>query len=535
MNILDLLKIKSLDGAKLIAGKNGISNEINSVNVLEAIDIENWGRSGQVILTSLFALKNLSNSELNVFFKKLHDIGISAIIVKIERLVQHIPDEIVHLCDKHLIPLIQIDKKVKYESIILEILEPIINRNVYLLNKYYEVHSEITRIALKMPSMDSILREFKKMINRDLSLINTVKGTQIGTNPELYDFTIINKLEVEKQKYMYYTYERNEVVYNVTNPKTVGKQIRVRIPYLEFDEYELIIHELSSPISAEDFMVLENAVKFLQMELLKKHALSQNIFQQKNSIISDLLNGRLHEKKDIDEVLEYLNIYKHRYYQVVLIKLNQKVENKPIEKNFPQILRHIKQQFRFHFNNIAFLKKTNRIVFISNFEENEKIIHINSIKEIMQQLDETDLLKDFYYHISISSEVEKKDIPKANGEVLDTQKILDLFYKPNTILGYEDLGIYRLFLESNNLEELEKFISPNLTRFREDYPELFDTLATFLDTNQNYLRTSEKLFLHPKTVRYRIDKIKNMLSMEFNNPEEIMHIQIAARLFKLIE
>lgn len=536
MNIKDVLKIKSLEDAKLIAGKSGILNEINGVNVLEAIDIENWGRSGEVILTSFFALQNLNDSELDLFFDKLHNIGISAIIIKTDRLVHQIPNKIIELCDKHLIPLIQIGKGVKYESIILEILGPIINKNVTLLNKYYEVHSELTRLALKMPSMLDILYEFKKMILHDVSLINPAKGIEISTNPELCDVTIMSTSEVSNERYMHFKYERKEVIYNGTNPKTAGKQIRVRIPYLGFDDYELVIHELPDQVSSEDFMVIENGVKFLQMELLKKYVVSQNLFQQKNNIISDLLNDRLYEKKDVDEVLESLKISSHKYYQVILIKLYQRDENKNLDQNLIlQVLRQIRNRFKLSFNDIAFLEKTDRIVFIFNFGSKQNGFAKDSIEKTMNSLVENHLFKEFYYSISISSIVDKSAIPKANREVLDTQRVLRLFPHSNKILPYEELGIYKLFLESNSLGELEKFISPRINKFRLDYPQLFETLSIFLDTNQNYTLTSERLFLHPKTVRYRIDKIKDVLGSEFfTNPEEILQIQVASRLFKLI-
>ena len=208
MNIKDILKMQSLYGTKLIAGKNGILNEIHGVNVLEATDIANWGRPGEVILTSFFALHNLNDHELDVFFEKLHNIGISAVIIKIDRLVTHIPNKIIGLCDNYSIPLIQISKDVKYESIILDILGPIIHKNMNLLNKYYEVHSELTSLAMKMPSMDEILYEFKKMILRDVSLINSTKGTEISTNPELCDVTIIDTSDVSTEKFVHFKYER---------------------------------------------------------------------------------------------------------------------------------------------------------------------------------------------------------------------------------------------------------------------------------------------------------------------------------------
>jgi purine catabolism regulator len=254
LNIREVLKIKSLNEAKLIAGKQGVINEVGGINILEAIDIENWGRPGDIILSSYFALQNLSDSEMDDFFQKLHNISISAVIIKIDRLVGSIPDKIIELCNKYLIPLIQIGRDVKYESIILEILGPIINRNVSLLNKYYEVHSELTSLALKMPSMEDILLEFKKMLQRDVSIINTVNGTEVCTNPELRNMTVLETSEVLPEKYMHFKYLRKAVVYKDTNEKIIGNQLSVRIPNLGYDNYELVIHELSDQISSRNML-----------------------------------------------------------------------------------------------------------------------------------------------------------------------------------------------------------------------------------------------------------------------------------------
>lgn len=536
MNVKDILKIKSLSEAKLQAGKNGLSNQIRGINVIEAIDIENWGQPGEVLLTSFFAFQNVSDNEVDMFFEKLHKIGISSLIIKVDRLVHQIPDRIIELCDKYLIPLIQIGKNVKYETIILEIMGPIVDRNVYLLNKYYETHSELTSLALKMPTMEEILKEFKKMLQRDVSLINSVKGTEISTNPNLCDATLLSTVEVMTEKYMQFKYYRKEVIYNKIIPNIVGMQIRVRIPYVGYGDYELVIHEIDDQINSEDFMVLENGVKFLQMELLKKYVISQNLFQQKNNLLSDLLNDRLYDEKDVDEVLETLNLTEYKYYQIILIRLHPHDENKKLDSSlFPQILRLIRIRFKFSFINTAYLEKLDRIVFLLNLSEEQKGFEVKSIEKIMAALSENILFEYFNYYISISSKVEKFGISKANREVLDTQKVLKLFNNSNIIMPYEELGIYKLFLETASLGELEKFVSPKIKNFREEYPQLFDTLTMFLDTNQSFVVTSEKLFLHTKTVRYRIDKIKEILGIDFANPEEILQIQVASRLFKLLD
>lgn len=534
MNVESILKINSLIDAKLIAGKSGIQKEVSGVNVLEAIDIENWGHSGEVILTSYFALQNLDEYELEIFFEKLDNIGISAIIIKIDRLVNNIPQKIVDLCDKHIIPLIQIGKEVKYEWIILEILGPIIDRNVQLLNKYYEVHSELTSLSLKMPSLDTILYEFKKMILRDISLVNSVRETEVTTNPSLKDFIVLNKSNVINEKYMQFKYERHEVIYNNPSGKIKGTQLRVHIPNLSFEDYQLIIHEISDQLSSEDFMVVENAVKFLQMELLKKHVISQNLFQQKNNLISDLLNDRIYDYKTIDEVLETLEISKNEYYQIVLISLYPENENKNLDKKLMlPVLANIRNKFKTFFKNMAFLERSDRIVFIFNLDESTEFT-TDFIDNLLKSFADDNLFKEFNYRASISSKVKKVDISKANKEVLDTQKILRLFHDFNKVMSYEQLGIYKLFLESNNLYELQNFISPKIRNLWTNHPQLFETVVIFLDSNQSYTATAEKLFLHPKTVRYRIEKAKDILNTDFREPEEVLQIKVASRLFRLI-
>lgn len=143
--------------------------------------------------------------------------------------------------------------------------------------------------------------------------------------------------------------------------------------------------------------------------------------------------------------------------------------------------------------------------------------------------------KNFSYQVGISSLCQKQSIEVANNEALDTQKILNLFYPPDSVLDYPALGIYKLFLSTDSLETLETFVSPKIKAFRHEHPELFKTLAIFIDNNQNYLKTAECLFLHPKTVRYRMDKTKKQLNLSFDDPETIIHIQIASRLFKLLD
>lgn len=62
MTVQEILGLKSMYKASLIAGKNGTYKEITSVNILEATDIANWGRAGEVLLSSFFCITKFKQS-----------------------------------------------------------------------------------------------------------------------------------------------------------------------------------------------------------------------------------------------------------------------------------------------------------------------------------------------------------------------------------------------------------------------------------------------------------------------------------------
>lgn len=535
MDIQQALTMPSLRSAKIIAGWNGLSNSVSGIMVLEAADIETWGRADEIILTSYFAMKDLSEKETEQFFRKLSEIGISAIILKIERLLAEIPQSVIAYCNRYRIPLIQIPKEIKYEAVILDILGPIVDANLSLLNRYYEVHNELTKLALMEPSTQQMLHKLKSMICRNLTLVNATKQTKTGTSSKCDHFHIQSSTLLHATKYMNYQYYTNEVWYAHTGPEKRFSQIGVRVPNPGKDVYDLIIHLQGRKLGSEDFMVIENAVSFLQMELLRKHSVEQNLFHRSNSLINDLLNGRIYEQSKNDEVLDLMHLNRAPCYRILIIQLIPNQSN--TLHNFDwaaEMIYAIRTRLKKKWTNVAYMEKEDRITFIHNYNYAQESFTPQSIREVLDDIKKTPGFLPFHFQAAISNTARKNEIPKINKEALDVQKILFLFHKHDTILSYDDLGIYKIFLSANQLENLEQFIPAELLQFKKNHPDLMDTLQCFLDANQNLAETAKKLYLHPKTIRYRVDKIRELLHFDFKDAEKVLQMQIFSRILKLI-
>src|SRR5262245_31553077 len=84
------------------------------------------------------------------------------------------------------------------------------------------------------------------------------------------------------------------------------------------------------------------------------------------------------------------------------------------------------------------------------------------------------------------------------------------------LLAFEDTGAYRLLLPamSEDPAELERFYSETvepLVAYDEQYEtELVATVETYLDSDGNVAATAQKLFTHRHTIRYRLERVREL-------------------------
>ncbi|WP_192987318.1 PucR family transcriptional regulator [Carnobacterium mobile] len=344
---------------------------------------------------------------------------------------------------------------------------------------------------------------------------------------------------LNKKKYMNYGYIRRNVTYQSFQEAQNYNQLVVNIPNLEFNSFELVIHEIDFSIPNEDFMAIENTVSFLQMELLKKHAVTQNNLNYKNSIISELLNDRMENKEELIEKTTYLKLKNNPNYRVFICHFSNSSSNAD-HQEFSQKKEHhfaliFTEEIKKHWPQRIYLIRQNKIDFIADTQSDTEQVLKEKITKTIQTSKNKLQMKALKMTVNSSYAGEFFQLSSLYKQAQDTQKITALFDEANTIYSYRDIGIYQLFAESNNLTHFEKYIPSSLLDLNRNHPDLIETLKIFLDANQNYKATADALFVHPKTVRYRMDKIKQSISIDFHNAEELLQINIGLRLLKMLQ
>ena len=127
------------------------------------------------------------------------------------------------------------------------------------------------------------------------------------------------------------------------------------------------------------------------------------------------------------------------------------------------------------------------------------------------------------------------DLHRAGAEALLAANVAEA--RGLTGLAFEETGAYRLLLHTP-AAELQHFyagtVSP-LVDYDEQYEtELVRTLESFLDADGNYAKTAEKLFTHRHTIRYRLDRVRELSGHDVGSSDGRERLSLGLKAMRVL-
>ena len=107
-------------------------------------------------------------------------------------------------------------------------------------------------------------------------------------------------------------------------------------------------------------------------------------------------------------------------------------------------------------------------------------------------------------------------------------------------LNFEETGAYRLLLSSmtDNPAELRSFhdetVAPLLAYDEQYETELVRTLETFLEENGNVAQTAQRLFTHRHTIRYRLERVKELSGLDVGSTDGREKLSLGLKAMRVL-
>lgn len=541
----DVLKLASLKEAIVLSGAQYLHKVVKGSTIMEAPDITDWLIGGELILTSLYPIRFFNEEEQKQFIAKLAEKEVSALMIKNHRFVNEIPQSIIDEGEKCKLPIIQIPKEVPYVDILYPVMEEILNLQVKKLQYYKEIHDQFTALSLADESPEKIIETLEKLIGNPVALFDRNFFCIASTLPCLTNFEIVEKNyyydETEKMKFPHY----RQIVKYMEQKERIGHQIVVPIETINHIKTYLLIGEMNKPLEELDFIAVENAATSLSLELVKRFAVAEVDKRFKNDLLEQLIEGKL-PSNILYQDANLIGWDIEGAFAVVLFKIsknNERIYSKQVKRGISngneETLLH--DAIHQHVPNALIGSKGGLKVVLwkADIEDTKWLIKIKervyTILDLVQKQDNKIMIQvgigTLSEHINnISDSYIKAQDALEFGEVLNGKE---------SITSYSELGVFRMLGQFTNSEELKSFIPPSLQKLlnyqQANKADLLTTLKVFLQSNQNATKTSQLLFIHHKTVVYRMERIKEITGMDFEDAEEMLLVQIGLKITELLE
>lgn len=115
ISVRDVLQMKSLERARVVAGAEGLDREVRWITVGEEPDLPDWVFGEELILSTLFAVEAGKHAD---YVKRLADGGVSGIMIKAERFLGALPEGILEVANRENLPVAEVPTNVLWSRVL---------------------------------------------------------------------------------------------------------------------------------------------------------------------------------------------------------------------------------------------------------------------------------------------------------------------------------------------------------------------------------------------------------------------------------
>lgn len=545
ITVRDALQIGELVRAKVLAGSNGLDNEIRFVDIIDVPDAAIWFRRDSLLSTTFYALKDNIDAQLQV----LDDIkacgGSGLIIFSPERYISQIDERLMQKADQLNLPLLQMPD-CSYIDVIVPVMSEILDKQVKALEYAQNVHSMMTKMVLKgkdiqelLTSLSVLLKKPVLLADEDLHLLNAAvypgekvssplltewqnRGSQLPIT-DFFSRSLLNNLIYNKEPA---TYKHDSEItghFDFLFPVVAGENCYG----------VLIVPDLETELDKAKTVAIEAGAMAVALDILKNKAVIEAERKNQLDFYNELLLGNIKNRENIIFRARKFGLDATGSYYVMLAELDKE-----------HIYHNRKEQQDSKFKE-ELEKKLYSLLHYSLEKENASGVVVETLGSLVVLIRVPEGLatesalrygKDIMYRIreNIQKSLEGvpvymaigdycEDIERISAGYMEAWETIDTgkkIYSTDFALTHNEMSPYHLvkrFLANSDSSKLfEHIYEPLLHYDREKGGELVQTLENYLECNFSRTKTAEKMHLHRNSLNYRLQKIEELLGKDID-------------------
>ncbi|MDO7905588.1 PucR family transcriptional regulator ligand-binding domain-containing protein [Paenibacillus sp. JX-17] len=514
LTVKDALQIYPLSEAKLVAGVQGTTRTMKSVNVIDAPDIADWTRSGEMLFTTGFAMKD-NPGEARQLMRKLNDKGCAGLGIKLGRFWERIPSAFLEEADRLQLPLLELPFQFTFSDQMNALFRAEHERSTRVLQSVLERQKQLMQFALQSRRHDNVFAELEQILANPVVIVGSRGHVLYDPNSCTEQAGLLSgwpwKSAYTRVKWNSGSCHR---IHIQRNEELLGSL--------------LVFTEGGLPLRPEEELFRQAAdVLAFTMDLSGRHQALSNVQEE----VQQLVARYLERKMSFGELVSFTDKLGLNWlagpYQCVLTT----VEGSGLSRE--NQLDHLFREL--HFNPHLQLGPA------LHFQMEQGIL---SLYASLDQRDAGDVLECLFrdnaaelakpgdgsgprFWIS-RLKLEPESLREAYEECQDTRCLAIRFGMKDPVLQFQALEFAYLFQHVPDhvmRTYCEKVLEP-LSYDSQSNPMLMQTLEAYIDNDGLINEAAKQLYVHRNTVAYRMEKISSLLQMDFKKTNDLLKLKI---------
>ncbi|MGG1597705.1 PucR family transcriptional regulator [Paenibacillus naphthalenovorans] len=516
LTVEQALSIFPLSKGRLIAGKTGTSRIVKSVNVMDAPDITDWIKDGEMLFTTAYLIKDDIDEGIQLL-RKLDQRGSAGLGIKLGRFWSDVPEPILDEADRLEFPLIELPYQFTFSDQMKGLFYAELQRNTKVLHSVLEKQKKLMQFALKPDHLSNFFHAILGIIGYPMAVVAS-RGHLVFNSTSMSEAQLLQGWPwKDRSQWVYSENGRHFCIPLTDKEEGIGYVLFYPTEPQLMKVEEGLFHQAAEIIS-------------YQMSFVYKEFVDQSVQNDLGYLLSRYLKGN-GTIEALTEGAERLGIKLFEgSYQCVLAAVPPEIP----ESDRSKWLRDLREELKFH----PELKNKQVIHFrigegefsifsADSFSGNGTLpaLLAKGLQGLLGAVDATRRPR-----LSVSGrKCKPESLLKAFQECQDTQQIAERLGIRDPVIQFETVELAYLFQHVPDRKMqlyCDEVLQALLVKDPEYAREMLHTLEVFIDNDGQMNETAKQLYIHRNTAAYRLEKIGELLGVDYKSISDLLRLKL---------
>ena len=543
--------------ATLVGGSEGLDRQVQWVRVMETPETPRRLRPGDLLLTTGFPVKNDPEAQIELVDSVASGNG-AGVVVKLGRYIDEVPAEMLEEADRHSLPLFTIGQEVPWSDLMEPLLERIINAEHWRLKRSIDIHRRFTDLVLDGKGVNEICRTLAELLDSSVAvedasfhLLAHAGSTtdphrretiaRHGTPPRvLYDPQI--------QRMLREVTETRRPMKVPAFPHLGMHRERIIAPILAANQLLGVISILEHPPDNEELalMAVEQAALVMALALIRDREVAEVEGRVREEFLDEMVQGTYRDETAAQRRARHLGYPLPGRHVLMVVDVDdfrgflrtRQVGEDAIQAVKREFLRRVSGVIRATYPRALLGGHSDSAVALLplGVESRDQQARVHAVGlQVRQAI--ADWRPGFSVSVGFSAAVDAPEgVATAHREVRAVLDTLARFKRWSQVVAVPELGLTGLLAGVSD-DRLVEFVNRHLGALvdhdRSRNGSLIATLKAYMEEGEQQA-AARRLSIHPNTLRYRLDRIREISGAELDDAETRLNLSVALRVQGLL-